>query len=319
MLVVDRHTARSLRSRVLNAATKRAVIRALTRLERDFGPETFDRLRRLDEFAARRARPVRGTRTEPVTLADGVRAEWVHGPGVPAARDRAILYLHGGGWVTCGLNTHRQLIARISAASGVPALAVDYRMFPAVSFGQEAEDCLAGYRWLLDSGAAAEHVTIMGDSAGGHLTFATALLARDRGLPLPAGLVGISGCYDLDLATKRSHANARLAPVEMRALERLVGAITEGLDVADPSVSPLRADLAGLPPALLTASYSEVLYDDSERLAHRLDAAGVPCMLRTYDQQLHVFQAFGMLLPEARASVTAIGAWVRGNSPGQAG
>lgn len=121
------------------------------------------------------------------------------------------------------------------------------------------------------------------------------------------------------MATKRSHANARREPVEMRALERLVDAITEGLDVADPSVSPLRADLAGLPPALLTASYTEVLYDDSERLANRLDAAGVPCTLRTYDQQLHVFQAFGMLLPEARASVTAIGAWLRANSPGEAG
>ncbi|MBO2449664.1 alpha/beta hydrolase [Actinomadura barringtoniae] len=311
-LLIDRHGAASLRSRAL-AAGIRAVLQP--RLAK-WGEAPFDEraLRRAASFdrMAARSRPPKGTRTERVRL-DDFRAEWVHGPGVTSERDRVILYLHGGAWVSCGLNTHRRMISWFSAAAGVPAFAVDYRMIPAVPFEEEVEDCLTAYRWLLEEREIApERIVIMGDSAGGHLTFATALRAREAGLPMPAALVGISPMLDMDLASKLAHANIKLDPAAPGALlERLVDGICGHLDRTDPAVSPIRADLSGLPPVLLSAGSTEVLYCDSELMAHRLAEAGVPTTLQVWDRQVHVFQMFGPLLPESRAAIAEAGTFVR--------
>lgn len=237
----------------------------------------------------------------------------LRGPGAAPPRDKVILYLHGGGWISCGLNTHRRMVSAFSAASGVAALSVDYRMIPAVPFEREVEDCVAAYRWLLeDRGIDPAHIVIMGDSAGGHLTFATALRARDEGLPMPAALVALSPMLDMDLTSKLAHANMSLDPSDPGALlERLVEEHLGHLDLTDPAVSPVRADLAGLPPVLLTAGSTELLYCDSERMAHRLAEAGVPVTLQVWDRQLRVFQMFGPYLPESRAAIGALGAFVR--------
>ncbi|HEX2314274.1 MAG TPA: alpha/beta hydrolase [Thermomonospora sp.] len=313
-LVIDRRGSASLRSRAV-AVTTRALIRPyLARAAAvPFGPALLARTARYDRLATR-WRPPRGTRTEPVAF-EGFQAEWVHGPGVGRERRPVILYLHGGAWICCGLNTHRPLVARISAACGAPALSVDYRMIPVVRFTEEVEDCLAAYRWLLANGTAARDIVIMGDSAGGHLTFATALRALREGLPAPAALVALSPALDLDLTAKLAHANARLDPSgAMPIMERLVEGICAGLDPADPEVSPVRAslaDLAGLPPVLLTAGSTEVLYCDAEAMARRLARAGVPCTFQVWDRQVHVFQLFGPLLPESRAAIAEIGGFVR--------
>jgi acetyl esterase/lipase len=309
-LIIDRQRHASVRSRIATAAVQ-AAIRPLVRA---VGPtirsDLLRRAAKLEELLAH-IRPPRGTHTEAVAFPD-FGAEWVHGAGVPRPRDRVILYLHGGGWCCCGLNTHRSMTSRISAAAGIPALSVDYRMAPAVPFEAEVEDCLTAYRWLLDRGTEARNITIMGDSAGGYLTFATALRAREDGLPMPAALVGLSGCFDLELTGKQAHENATLDPVgALPLLQCVLESFAGHLDVSDPSVSPVRADLAGLPQTLLVASSTEVLYWDSEELARRLARAGVPCTLQTWEHQLHVFQALGHLVPESRASIADIGAFVR--------
>ncbi|WP_240487363.1 alpha/beta hydrolase [Actinomadura flavalba] len=309
-LVIDRRGSASLRSRVIAGGVRRVLRPRLAR----YGAVPFDEaaLRRVaafDRFAAR-ARPPRGVRTEPVTF-DGFGAEWVHGPGVGRARERVVLYLHGGAWVCCGLNTHRRMIARFGAAAGVPALSVDYRMIPAVPFEREVEDCVTAYRWLLEDRDPAD-IVIMGDSAGGHLTFATALRAREEGLPQPAALVAVSPMLDMDLTSKLAHANTLLDPSAPAALlERLVEAHLSHLDLTDPAVSPIRADLSGLPPTLLTAGSTELLFCDSEEMARRLADAGVPVTFQVWDRQIHVFQMFGPLLPESRAAIHEIGVFVR--------
>jgi acetyl esterase/lipase len=314
-LVIDRRHSRSLRSRAVTAALQRALTPYMRKMtSAPLNPETQAKLARLDEIAAR-GRPPRGTTLQPVTVgSDAARlpAQWVHGRGVRQARDRVILYLHGGGWLFGGLNSHRSLCSRISAESGVPVLALDYRMVPNVEFDQEIEDCVSGYRWLLDSGVEPEQIVIMGDSAGGYLTIATALRARDHGLPVPAGLVGISGVYDMGTANKAAHANAKIDPSgSLAALEWMLEAVLGGLDPKDPKVSPVHADLSGLPRTLLVASSSEIIYCDSEELARLLVAAGVPCTLQVWNGQLHVFQALGPLIPEAKRAVADIGEFVR--------
>lgn len=311
-LVIERRGTASLRSRAVSSGVRGLLRPGLTRVAKlPIDERALRRAASLDRLAGR-ARPPKGTHCEPVRF-DGFGAEWVHGPGVGRDRDRVILYLHGGGWICCGLNTHRRMVARFSAASGVPALSVDYRMIPAVPFEREVDDCVATYRWLLEErGVRASDVVVMGDSAGGHLTFSTALRARDEGLPMPAALVAISPMLDMDLTSKLAHANMRLDPsAPGPLLERLVEGFLSHLDLADPSVSPIRADLAGLPPVLLTAGSTELLYCDSELMARRLAEAGVPTTFQVWDRQVHVFQMFGPLLPESRAAIADLGSFVR--------
>ncbi|NUS43540.1 MAG: alpha/beta hydrolase, partial [Mycobacteriaceae bacterium] len=311
-LVIERYGRPSLRSRAV-AASVRAVVRpymvrtAATAL----GPKELRRAAQLDRLAAH-ARPARGTWHERVRF-DGFDAEWVHGPGVsPVRAGNVVLYLHGGGFISCGLNTHRRLTSQISAAAGVPALSVDYRMYPAVRFEQEVDDCVTAYRGLLDEGRKPGQVVVAGDSAGGHLAFATVLKARDMGLPLPAGIVGLSPILDMDLTAKQQHANAALDPVRfIDSLTQVMGVITAGLDLTDPLVSPVHADLAGLPPVLLSVGSTEVMFCDNETMAHRLAAAGVPTTLQIWQDQLHVFQMFGPLLPESRAGLRSVGRFIQ--------
>jgi epsilon-lactone hydrolase len=312
--VVDRHRGRSLRSRLATSVVELVTPRYLRRMtDSGFGPELAAAMARFEELAARRPPPA-GTRTEAARIpVEGgtIGAEWVYGPGVGHRRRPVLLYLHGGGWFFGGLNTHRRMVARLSEAAGIPALAVDYRMVPAVTLGEVLADCLAAYRWLLDRGVPAGEVVIAGDSAGGHLTLATALGARRAGLPAPAALVGLSGVYDLDSAARAAHVNAVGDPAGMAALDLLLSGVLDGADPFDPALSPVRADLAGLPPVLLTAGSSEVLCSDAEELARLLAAAGVRCTLQVWERQVHVFQAFGRLVPESRRSVEDIGAFVR--------
>jgi acetyl esterase/lipase len=316
-LVIERNGGASWRSRALGAGVGAVVRRRANRTKSRtgvpaaFGPDGLRRLAAMDRIAGY-VRPPRGTHVKRVRL-EGFDAEWVHGPGVGADRDqRVMLYFHGGAWVTCGLNTHRRLISWISAAAGVPALSVDYRMVPAVPFEAEVEDCLTSYEWLLGRGIRPENIVVAGDSAGGYMSFAMPLLARERDLPLPGAIVALSPMLDMDLTSKLEHENTRLDPTApMEVLGLLVEFLLPGADLADPRISPIQADLRGLPPTLICASSTEILYSDAERMAHRLAAAGVPCTLKVWDRQLHVFQALGPLLPESRAAIAELGAFVK--------
>jgi acetyl esterase/lipase len=309
-----RRTRATLRSRVVTAAMNRVSKPYLAKLTGDgLSPQISAGLAKFDALSAR-VPALRGSRIEPVRIGE-LHAEWVRGPGVPGrrsdGRDRAILYLHGGGWLFGNVGTHRRLISTISRASGVPALALDYRLVPAVTFAEEIADCVAGYRWLLEQGVKPERIVIMGDSAGAHLTLATALRARDEGLPMPGGLVGISGVYDMSTQGKAEHANhAADRTGALAAFDWMMQVVLAGADPADGTVSPLHADLTGLPRTLLVVSSSEVIYCDSERLAERLAEAGVPCTLSVWPNQAHVFQALGPLVPEAGRSIAEIARFV---------
>lgn len=309
-LVIERYGRASWRSRALAAGIGAVVRPRLAKTT--LGPKEMRRLAELDGWVGRHSRPPRGTYVKPVQL-DGFGAEWVHGPRVPAGRrDRVLLYFHGGGWITCGLNTHRRMISWFSTATGLPAFSVDYRMIPEVPFEGEVEDCLTAYKWLLDQGVRPERIVVAGDSAGGYMSFAMPLLARKRGLPMPAAIIALSPMVDMDLTAKRSHVNTKLDPTApLAALEVMIPVLLSEADPADPRISPINADLTGLPPVLICAGSTELLYCDAEIMAQRLAAAGVPCTLKVWDRQLHVFQMFGPLLPESRAAIAQLGRFAR--------
>jgi len=306
--VVDHRAGVSVRARVVYAAARLMLRPLLTYWP--LNPIGMYPLPLVDAAAQLLPTP-RGTEFERVEF-DGFRGEWARAEGV--AEDGAVLYFHGGGFVACGLATHRHAVAKISAACGLPVLSVAYRQLPVVPVAGSLLDCLTAYSGLLDSGLDPSRIVFAGDSAGGHLAFATALTASAEGLPRPAGIVALSPWLDFDPTAKLAHPNATrdaYAPVSRLPLlaKLCVGSAAD--EVPDPLSSPVNRDLAGLPPVLLMAAEDEMLRCDAELMAQRLAAAGVACTLQIWAGQVHAFPVLGDLLPESRAAIHEIGMFIR--------
>ncbi|MEV0296552.1 alpha/beta hydrolase [Nocardia sp. NPDC050710] len=265
----------------------------------------------VDGLARLRPRP-RGIDREQVTLS-GFRMEIIRPSGAARAlRHGAVLYMHGGGFAICGLETHRPIAAALARRTGLPVLNVDYRQLPGRSIVGSVHDCLTAYRWLLRHGADPARIVLAGDSAGGYLAFATALRAIESGLPGPAGLVGLSPLLDLDYAAKRAYVNVTRDPyIPLSALEAVVRIGAEADGALDPMLSPVNDVLAGLPPVLLIAAEDEVLRYDCELMSRRLTAAGVPNTLELWRGQVHAFMSIAPNLPEGRAALGHVARFVR--------
>ena len=169
---------------------------------------SIEEMRALNEKMARPAEP--DVKSEPV-LANGVRAEWINAPG--AAADRVVLYLHGGGYVMGSLNTHRDLMGRISRAAQARVLGLDYRLAPEHPFPAAVDDSVAGYRFLLEQGLRPARIAIAGDSAGGALTLAILVAARDAGLAMPAAAVCLSPMIDLEFTGESMKTRKDVDPI----------------------------------------------------------------------------------------------------------
>lgn len=295
--------------------TVRPALLAWAALPRQFVPAN------ILEHVARLLPIHEGTMWRPVDLAD-CRAEWLQAKGVDdihAGNDKAIIYFHGGGFLTCGLNTHRRLVSRVSYAAKQPVLNVDYRQMPDQPIINTVADCVDGFRWLLDQGYRPENITIAGDSAGGYLAFAAARAIIDKGWGRPAGVVAMSPILDLDSTGKANHRNARRCQTfPLNAINRLTE-VAERLEtkcgVAGLRIDPVNMSLADLPPSLISIGSQEILMADAELMANRLVSAGVPCDLQVWDRQVHVFQAAASWLPEGRAAIEEIGSFIRALEP----
>ncbi|HTB35558.1 MAG TPA: alpha/beta hydrolase [Reyranella sp.] len=242
--------------------------------------------------------------------AGGVPAEWVTAPGCDPMR--AVLYLHGGGYVIGSINTHRRLAYDISAASGARVLVIDYRLAPEHPFPAAVEDAETAWRWLLQQGFATSRLAIGGDSAGGGLTLATLVNLRDRKLGLPACAVAISPWVDLEGVGTSITARAAQDPmVQKDGLLWMAGLYLNGKDAKTPLAAPLHAELKGLPPILVQVGTAETLLDDATRIAEKLHAAGVDVRLAIWPNMLHVFPLFAPILSEGRDGCLEIGGFIR--------
>jgi monoterpene epsilon-lactone hydrolase len=247
---------------------------------------------------------------EPV-YADGVPGAFISAPGADVSR--CVYYLHGGGYVIGSVATHRILAYDLSKASGVRVLSMEYSLAPEHPFPAGLEDAVAGYKWLLQSGIAPEHIAIAGDSAGGGLAVATLLALRDRGIPLPAAAVCFSPWVDLEGAGESMSSRADVDPMVQKAgLLWYTGLYMAGGDPRDPLASPLHGALSGLPSMLIQVGDCETLLDDATRLAERLRAAGVPVELDVWDRMIHVWQLFAPILSEGRDAIDKAGVFIAG-------
>lgn len=246
---------------------------------------------------------------EPVQAA-GIGAEWISAPH--AEPDRVVLYLHGGGYVMCSVNTHRELASRIARAAAGRVLTVDYRLAPEHPHPAALDDAVSAYRWLLERGVDPTRLVIAGDSAGGGLTVATLVALRDLGEPLPAAAVCLSPWVDLEVTGESTVTKADADPVvKAETLRTMAGHYVGSGSSRAPLASPLYADLSGLPPLLIQVGTAEILLDDATRLAARARQAGVEVTLEPWEDMVHVWQIFAALLPEARQAIERVGEFVR--------
>jgi len=248
-------------------------------------------------------------RCEPAD-AGGVPAEWITTP--EAVEERVIYYLHGGGYMMGSINTHHEMISRLSRATGARALAIDYRLAPENPFPAAVEDSTAAYRWLLSTGVDPARLVIAGDSAGGGLTVATLVALRDAGDPLPAAAVCLSPWVDLECLGESMTTKAEVDPMVPRESGlQWAKAYVGDAHPRTPLAAPLYADLTGLPPLLIQVGTAEMLLDDATRLAERAKSVGVDVALEVWDDMIHVWQFFASMLPEGQQAIDRIGEFIR--------
>jgi acetyl esterase/lipase len=271
--------------------------------------DSLAKWRELDAYIIKNQKVPRDADVRPVR-ADEVPAEWVRAPAARA--DRAILYLHGGGFIMGSPATHRELAARISAVSGMSMLVVDYRLAPEHPFPAAMHDAVAAYRWLLGEGFRPEHLAVGGDSAGGGLALQTLLALRDEDIPLPAAAFFLSPVTDmvhLDGESYRTRAAADPFIVSESCRSMMPYYVGDN-DPATPLLTPYKMDLAGLPPLRIHVGDHEVLLSDAVRFAERARECGVDAELKVWPGLWHVFQAAARFIPEGRESIGEIGRFI---------
>lgn len=237
----------------------------------------------------------------------GIPAEWVSAP--EAREDKIIFYLHGGGYVSGSLNSHRELVSRLSRTTMARALMIEYRLAPEHPFPAAVEDSTKAYKWLIeDQNINPKNIIIMGDSAGGGLTFATLINLRDKGEPLPAAGVGISPWTDLGITQESYRTNRKIDPfISIYGIMFSAELYLGDTDYKNPLASPIYADLKGLPPIYIQVGTAELLYDDSVVIAKRAKEAGVDVTLDIWEDMPHVFPAFAAVAPEGQKGIEKIG------------
>lgn len=246
---------------------------------------------------------------EPLT-ANGVNAAWISAPGADPAK--VAIYFHGGGFRLGSLRSHRDLMARISEASGCRLLGVEYRLAPEHRFPAAHDDALAAYDWVLGQGISAHDIAFVGDSAGGCLALSTALALRDAARPMPSAIATMSAWTDLSASRASYETHASRDPIHQRPVIEAVARNYLGSDIdpRDPRVSPLFADLAGLPPLLMQVGGRETVLDDTRDFAREAEQSGCAVTLEVWDDMIHVFQQFPDDLPEARSALASLGAFL---------
>ncbi|MEZ0366484.1 alpha/beta hydrolase [Mycobacterium sp. pUA109] len=304
----------SRRARVIYGSSRRVLPPMVRRLVVGNGrrpvPDRLSRVGRRVNTLARlqRRQPLRGiriTRHHTEVPTETVRSADCTAP----IGDGVILYFHGGGFITGGLDTHLRAVVALARRTRLPVVHIDYRQHPAVAVDGSLQDCCQAYRWLLEQGADPAKTVLAGDSAGGFLAFATALRVQQDGLPAPAGVVGISALLELDDAARTSYACDDAFGIPL-VLTTLVEQVCPSAELAQ-ALAPINGRLETMPPSLLIAAESEIVRCDAERLRDALTAADRPCELRTWPYQLHAFPALFPFLPESKEAFATIARFVQ--------
>ncbi|MBP1161116.1 acetyl esterase/lipase [Rhodococcus sp. PvR044] len=260
-------------------------------------------LGKLDEWSDRTPAP-KGVSVEPVTLG-GVPCEKVTHPrrATDALQGATILYFHGGGFVFCGLATHRAACGALAARSGVPVISVEYRQLPYGGIGTSLFDAMAAYTALLETCEDPTRIIVAGDSAGGYLAMKVAEICALQGITPPAAVIGYSPLLNVDLESHDPEYMKRDAYLPMRQVRNLKDRWLAGPDLIVGAQSPVAADPTLFPPVFLSAAEYELMRPDVEIMTDRLERAGRPVETHLWSGQIHAFPVLGIMLEESKTLI----------------
>jgi acetyl esterase/lipase len=245
-----------------------------------------------------------------------VRGEWIC-PTSSTLPDRVVLYVHGGGYVSCSSRTHRPITTALARMAKCRVFALDYRWAPEHPFPGAVDDAATALLWLDRNGVDPAKTAVAGDSAGGGLIIAAMLRLREQGHDLPRCAVCLSPWVDLTGAGHYQNAGS-CSMFQPRDITTFAGLYLRGASPETPEASPVFADLRGLPPLLIQASSTELLLDDAVRLHRRAARCGVESTLNVFPELPHVWQILFGLIPEARAALQQIASFICTSlSPGE--
>jgi epsilon-lactone hydrolase len=267
------------------------------------------RRQRLDEVGS--VWPVAADVTLTAVDINGIPGEWSAVPG--SDRSRVLLFFHGGGYCSGSIISHRRMASEAGRAGGVRTLAISYRLAPENPFPAALEDAVTAWHFLRRQGIAAKHIAIGGDSAGGGLSLAVALKLRDVKEELPACLWLVSPWTDLTMSGSTLVTKEAVDPLIHKSyLCELAEAYLGGaVDRKDPRVSPLFANLAGMPPLLIQVGSAETLLDDAMRLAAAAGEADVSVTLEIWPHMIHAWHLWNARLEPGRHALSSAGTFVR--------
>jgi epsilon-lactone hydrolase len=242
-----------------------------------------------------------------------LNGEWVKAENGMEDERKAILYFHGGGFVSGSCGSHRDLAARIAKTSGVKVLVIEYRLAPEFLYPAANEDCLFAYEWLIENGFSPRNIVLGGDSVGGTLVLMTLLSLRDKCSELPAGAFLLSPHTDLlNLDGESYTSRVEMDPmVSIKGIRWMLECYLGSLKGKPSVLSPLRYSLEGLPSLFIQAGDQELILSDSVRLSQKAKEAGVDVTLEIWDNMWHVFQSMAFMLPEAQQAINNIGSFVK--------
>lgn len=274
-------------------------------------PEDLERQRAGQELFARLVTPSIGIRNDSLTVGN-IPAEWIsleHGHD----RRHAVLYCHGGGY-TCGqLGYARVLASKLALSTGCDVLSFEYRLAPEAPYPSAIDDALRVWDYLMYMGIGARDVIVAGDSAGGNLALELALAVKAQGRSQPRALVLMSPWTDMTMQGASYQKCAALDPMlthdYIDSCRTAYRGANSTLEWEDPSLSPLFADLRGLPPTLIQVGTNEILKSDSINLAKAMTEQEVYAVLEVYPECWHVFQQ--MPIPHAAQAMESVGRFVQ--------
>jgi epsilon-lactone hydrolase len=274
------------------------------------GPDTpwQDRRAQTEAFAAAFVAPP-GVRFQAGNLG-GVPCEWV----LPAEGSPTPIFMHfhGGGYVMGMPAASRTLTSQLALSRAMRVVSVDYRLAPEHPFPAAVEDAVAAYRALLHSGISAKYVAFGGESAGGGLTIAALIAARDEGLPMPACAVVVSPWTDMTCKAASFDAKALTDPLLTRkSLSDMAAAYLGGANPRTPLASPNFGDLRRLPPLLIHVGSEEVLLDDAMALLDAARGQGVDATIEIWEDMIHVWHMFHPMLPQSGEAIEQLARFMR--------
>ncbi|MBN1289196.1 MAG: alpha/beta hydrolase [Actinobacteria bacterium] len=275
---------------------------------RHYYPVFYQRIG-MSEIASLVTPPPLGVKTELFKI-NKIPAAWLIPEG--CARDKVLLYFHGGAYTLGSIKGHKKMVSRIAREAGCKSLLIEYRLAPENKFPAALEDTVSSYKWLLDQGYKPENIVIGGDSAGGGLAIATLTSLRDSGWQLPGAAILLSPWVDLEMEDEAAGTEGTKDPVlQIIWLKTCAEMYLGGEDPKNPLVSPVNADLKGLPPMLIHIGSRETLLHAVNILVEHARNENVQVELKIWDGMFHVWQALSPFMPESRDSIRELGAYCK--------